>query len=51
MTNLGYDYASIMMHEARLREILQKAEEERKVLSLREKIETRIRRTLRINND
>jgi hypothetical protein len=50
MNNLGNDYASIMMYEARMQEMRQKAEQERKVRGLREEFGTQVRRILRINN-
>ena len=51
MNDFGNDYASILMHQARMREIVQKAENERKRRGLLERFEPRLRRAVRINND
>ncbi|MDQ7026416.1 MAG: hypothetical protein Q9P01_14625 [Anaerolineae bacterium] len=50
MNNLGNDYAAIMMYEARMQEMRQKAEQERNVRGLREEFGTQVRRILRITN-
>lgn len=51
MNNLGTDYASILSQQARMKDMLAKAEQERQANELLKSVETRVRRVLRINND
>ena len=51
MNNLGTDYASILMHQARMQEMVEKAEKENRFRNFCRQTETFIRRTVRINNN
>lgn len=51
MNNLGTDYASILMHQARMQEMVEKAQKENHFLNLCRQAETYVRRAVRINNN
>jgi hypothetical protein len=51
MNNLGTDYASILMHQARMQEIIEKAEKENRFRNLCQQAESHVRRLVRINNN
>jgi hypothetical protein len=51
MNNFGHDLTSLMVHQARQQELIEQAENERLAKSVRQKVEHRVRRALRINND
>jgi hypothetical protein len=51
MNNLGTDYASILMHQARMQEIVEKAAKENRFRTMCQEAENHLRRMVRINNN
>jgi len=51
MNGFENTYSVLSVHKTREHELIERAENERKAKSLREKISYRVRHSLRINND
>ena len=51
MNDYGNDYTNMLMHNNRLQEIMEQAENERLAKETRREYERRPRRTIRIKND
>ena len=51
MTYTSHEYISMHIHKAREQQLLEEAKNQRIVQNLREQVENRVRRTIRINNE
>jgi hypothetical protein len=51
MTYTSNEYISMHIHKAREQQLLEEANNQRLAQSLREQVENRVRRTIRISND
>lgn len=48
---LGHDFVTLALHKARHDELVAEADHERMIHKLRDIVDTRLRRAVRVNND